>query len=110
MSSFSDVQLFLRSLFEADTEVSQPQPGANRFGARGFRVAGKVFAMETRGALALKLPAGRVHSLVEQGSGRVLEMGGRVQKEWIVVDDHSAWSALAQEARAFVAAAGAPGR
>lgn len=104
MSDPSEIQTFLCGFFEHDAEVVQPHIGAARFGSRGFTVAGKVFAMESNGALAVKLPAGRVSALTDQGKCAALRMGGRRMKEWVVVNDRAIWPALAQEAREFVRA------
>jgi hypothetical protein len=101
MSHLSDVQIFLRSFFEADSEVVQPEMGGARFGSRGFKVAGKVFAMEADGTLALKLPSSRVRALTEEGRCLALQMGGRRMKEWVVVNDREIWPELALEAREF---------
>jgi hypothetical protein len=104
MSDPSEVQTFLCGFFENDAEVVQPQIGAARFGSRGFKVAGRVFAMESNGALALKLPVGRVSALTDQGKCVALSMGGRRMKEWVLVNDRAIWPILAQEAREFVRA------
>ncbi len=108
MTESSEVQMFLRSFFENDAEVVQPQDSAARFGSRGFKVAGKVFAMESDGALALKLPSGRVRSLTALGICATLTMGGRSMKEWVVVDDRAVWPALTQEAREYVGSISRP--
>ncbi len=104
MSDPSEVQTFLCGFFEHDAEVVQPQIGAARFGSRGFKVDGKVFAMESSGALALKLPAARASALTDQGKCTALTMGGRRMKEWVVVNDRAIWPALTLEARDFVRA------
>ena len=109
MSTRPDLGPFLRRLFEGDAQVARPQPGQTRFGSRGYKVAGKAFAMEANGALALKLPAEWVRELVAQKTGAALNMGGRTMKEWIVIDDPSMWHALALEARGFVGSVGKKG-
>lgn len=106
MSNMSEVHRFLCRVFENDSEVIQPQNAATRFGSRGFKVEGRVFAMEWDGALALKLPTHRVLTLVAQGNCAALDMGGRKMREWIVVHDRTLWPALTQEARQFVGAIG----
>lgn len=98
----NEVQAFLSLLFESDDEVVQPHRQASRFGSRGFRVAGQVFAMPSGGELALKLPSDRVDSLIAEGKGVRLDMGGRPIKGWIVITDRATWPVFAQEARDFV--------
>jgi TfoX/Sxy family transcriptional regulator of competence genes len=77
------------------------------FGAEGLKIAGKVFAMEVKGRLVVKLPATRVNELVAKGHARLFDPGhGRLMKEWIEVDGSSkvGWLLLAAEAFAFVKA------
>ncbi len=71
----------------------------------GLRVGGKIFAMETRGDLVVKLPEARVDALVEQGTATRFEPGtGRVMREWAAVPPVHAgeWDGLADEAFTFV--------
>ena len=78
------------------------------FGSEGLKINGKVFAMNVKGDLVVKLPAGRCSSLVEQGHARPFDPGhGRLMKEWVAVPPERArdWRCLAEEARAFVGGA-----
>jgi hypothetical protein len=74
------------------------------FGDNGEKVNGKLFALDVRGALVVKLPKARVDALVVAGKGTRFEPSpGRVMKEWLVVDAAPATrAALKREARAFV--------
>lgn len=77
------------------------------FGADGLKISGKVFAMEVKGQLVVKLPAQRATNLVAARGARLFDPGhGRLMKEWIEVDTNSKldWLALAQESFTFVKA------
>ena len=93
------VQLFLQNVFVSDPRVTTPAYRSARFGSNGFKIGGKVFAMEWQGALAVKLSAQRVSELASKGEGAPLEMGSRRMKEWLVAEAPTTWSALAMEAR-----------
>jgi TfoX/Sxy family transcriptional regulator of competence genes len=85
--------------------VAPPDPTRRGFGADALTVHGAIFAMVTRGALVVKLPAARVRDLVEAGDGAPFTAGrGRPMKEWVAVAavDPDAWRTLAEEACAFV--------
>ncbi len=97
----SAIEGFLRLTFANDPQITLPEPGSARFGSKGLRIGGKVFAMEWQEMLAVKLSSERVLSLVAAGAGHPLHMGNRKMKEWLVTEDPSAWLALAQEARDF---------
>lgn len=83
-------------------------PGSGRgFGAGALTVGGSVFAMLSNDTLVVKLPAERVSALVGSGDGRPFTAGKeRPMREWVevVADDVATWTALAEEARAFVGA------
>jgi TfoX/Sxy family transcriptional regulator of competence genes len=75
------------------------------FAAEGLKLGGKIFAMEFRGRLVVKLPRQRVDELVAAGRAVRFDPGhGRLMKEWASVGPESApeWLRLAREARAFV--------
>jgi hypothetical protein len=84
-------------------EVSQDGKG---FGASSLKVNGHIFAMlSSRGEFVVKLPRQRVDALVASGEGVNYDPGrGRAMKEWLALKADSAldWSALAEEALAFV--------
>jgi hypothetical protein len=77
----------------------------------GLRIHRKIFVMLVRGELVVKLPAARCAELAAEGVGRAFENGkGRPMKEWLVLTASPAdWSALADEALAFVGGV-SPGR
>jgi hypothetical protein len=77
--------------------------GGDKFGDRGLKVGGKIFAMVTREQLVVKLPRARVDELIAAGQGEPFTSGGRVMKEWLVVTGaRLSWLKLAREACAFV--------
>ena len=86
------------------------QEGPQRaFGSTSLKTDGKIFAMLVKDRLVVKLPAARVTALVESGAGERFDPGhGRIQKEWLAVndDDAAGWRALATEAEAYVAKRG----
>ena len=75
-----------------------------KFGSRGLRVDGKVFAMPSKGRLVVKLPRARVEALVAAKQGQRFVLGARARKEWVAIPESTpaAWRALALEARKFV--------
>ena len=91
--------------FSAHPDVTPPTGGGG-FGANGLKVDNRLFAMLTKGELVVKLPRQRVDELVASGEGARFDPGrGRVMKEWLTVPpaDAARWTALAEEALAFVA-------
>ncbi|NUP09449.1 MAG: MmcQ/YjbR family DNA-binding protein [Polyangiaceae bacterium] len=84
--------------------VEPPNPEGRGFGSCALKVRGKIFAMEVRGALVVKLPKARVESLVADGTGSYFDPGhGRLMKQWVSVEpDAAPWLSLAKEAYAFV--------
>lgn len=70
------------------------------FGAEGLKFGGKVFAMEVRERLVVKLPAPRVDELVAAGAERFDPGHGRPMREWAAIgaDAGMDWVALAGEA------------
>ena len=77
-----------------------------KFGSNALKVNKKIFAILRQDRLVVKLPGDRVGALVGAGHGeRMVSGGGRVMKEWLVVDKASGcdWTALAREACEFVA-------
>jgi len=76
------------------------------FGSDALKVGGKVFALCSRGAVVVKVPAARVEELVSTGEGEPFDPGhGRVMREWVAVRpvDAAACEAVLREAHAFVA-------
>jgi TfoX/Sxy family transcriptional regulator of competence genes len=75
------------------------------FGSDGLKVGGKVFAMQVKGALVVKLSKIRAEDLVTGGEAQVFDPGhGRPMKQWIAVPEDAGldWLVLAQEAFAVV--------
>lgn len=78
------------------------------FSRISLMVGGKLFASAMQGGLLIKVGAERVAELIADGQGQPFSTGGnRVMCEWVVVTPAADWRALAEESRAFVAAAGA---
>jgi TfoX/Sxy family transcriptional regulator of competence genes len=91
----------ITTAFEQDRSVTQ----ARMFGSDGLKVGGKVFAMEVKGQLVVKLPRARVEHLLASGKAEPFDPGhGRVMKEWVSISPSNArrWVGLAEEAKAFV--------
>lgn len=81
---------------------------ARMFGTDCLKVAGKVFAMEFKGSLVVKLARTRAEDLVSAGQARVFDPGhGRPMKQWIAVDPDSGldWASLVEEAKSVVGSA-----
>jgi hypothetical protein len=75
------------------------------FGAEGLKVLGKVFAMEVKGKLVIKVPARRAAELAfERGIGLFDPGHGKLMKEWLQVsrDAEADWLELAQESFAYI--------
>lgn len=74
------------------------------FGWACLKIGRKVYACESPDGLVVKLPEARVREEIDVGRGEAFApMQGRVSREWVRVRDASAWRALADESRAFVA-------
>lgn len=71
-----------------------------------LNVNGKIFAMQVKGKLVVKLPKQRVDELVANGRGQYFDPGhGRLMKEWVAVNSPEAERVeLAKEAYRFVKA------
>lgn len=84
-----------------------------KFGSDSLRVDGKIYAALTRSRrLLLKLPPSRTAKLLAAKRAERFESGGRVMNGWVTLtpDQAGDWIALADEARAFLAAATKPER
>jgi len=74
-----------------------------KFGENAQKVKGKIYAMQVRGRLVVKLPKERVAKLVAAGEAEPFDPGhGRLMKEWAVILRDDDGGELAREARAFV--------
>lgn len=87
-------------------QLADPEVATSRmFGTECLKVSGKVFAMEFKGALVVKLSRERARDLVAEGVATVFDPGhGRAMKQWIAVapDSPLDWAGLAEEAKAGV--------
>jgi hypothetical protein len=87
------------------------EPAVTHSTMMGFpclRVDGQFFACVDRrtGDLVIKVPPARVAELVAEGIGVPFAPNGRVFRAWVAIPirDDEEWSALLDEARAFVEA------
>ena len=110
-SSGADLFASVIAAFAEDPRVEAPlggdataSEGKGKFGSRGLKVDGKVFAMPSKGRLVVKLPRERVAALIASKTGQKYVLGARTMKEWVAVPDDTAasWRARAREARKFV--------
>ena len=98
------------SLERVLAEIAAELPGSTLVeSARhlSLKVGGKVFAYTRGSDVVVKLPAPRVEQLAGTADARVLVMGERVMREWVVFsrEDPRAFGddlALFEEAMAFV--------
>ena len=104
----SDPKASVDALYRSLAERYGADPGASRgrgFGSNALKADGRIFAALSNGRLLLKLPAGRVKALIEDGLGQPFSTGpGRVKKEWVTIAPSSAddWMRLSEEARNYV--------
>jgi hypothetical protein len=75
------------------------------FSSAALTIGGKIFAMQVKGNLVVKLPRERIEALILSGQGERFDPGhGRLMKEWVAVAPTAGdeWLALAEAARDFV--------
>jgi hypothetical protein len=92
--------------FADDARVDAPSGAPkNKFGSKGLKANGQIFAMMSKGRLVVKLPQARVAALVAAKKGEPYVLGARTMKEWLAIPAGASrtWRALAAEALAFVA-------
>jgi hypothetical protein len=104
----------VQSLFDTISErLLRHDPDVERahmFNSDGLktRTNGRFFATVASGErLLVKLPAGRVAELVASGGGEPFHSGGRLMREWVLLQpaDEAACAAYVDEAHRFVASA-----
>lgn len=81
--------------------------GGRMLHAPGLKIGGSFFAFASRGELFVKLPAGRVASLIGSGEGRPCEIRrGSPMREWVRLTptNEATLAAYIHQARDFVAA------
>jgi hypothetical protein len=84
------------------------QPGVTLSESRGFArgavmLKGKLLVCLRGDELLLKLPAVRVAELIAAGDGAPFDANkGKPMKEWVLARMSADWTALAQEAAAFI--------
>jgi TfoX/Sxy family transcriptional regulator of competence genes len=87
-------------------ELTDPDVSTSRmFGTACLKVEGKVYAMEFKGALVVKLSKSRAAELVSGGVAQVFDPGhGRPMKQWVAIfpDAGLDWGRLAAEAKSVV--------
>jgi len=81
---------------------------AHMFNSDGLktRTNGRFFATVSGERLLVKLPAARVAELVAAGAGHPFHSGGRLMREWVLLEpaDDAACAAYVDDAHTFVAA------
>jgi len=98
--------------YDTIAEELQADPAVrtgSMFGHRCLKTGRKVFATEYEGELLVKLPPDRIDELKAEGACDFAPMG-RTMTGWILVaepadDAVGVWLDIAEEAKAFVAAA-----
>lgn len=82
------------------------------FSSPGLRFGDKIFAMDVKGELVVKLAEGRCEELASDGRARPFAIGQRVMREWVVIGPERAfeWDALTDEALAYARRASATSR
>ena len=86
---------------------SEGQTRTKKFGSKGVKFEGRIFAMLVGDRLVVKLPRRRVDELLASRDGVRFDPrhDGRLMKEWLSLHPKSNldWLALAKEAMEFVA-------
>jgi TfoX/Sxy family transcriptional regulator of competence genes len=77
----------VRRAFAGAADVS----AGRMFGSEGLKRGGKVFAMEVKGKLVVKISAARAAELRDAGLAGAFDPGhGRAMKQWVAVDPRRA--------------------
>ena len=100
MSDGDDVwRAIIDRMLAADPDIELK----HAFSSPGLRFRDRIFAMEVRGDLVVKLPPHRCEELASDGSARPFRVGQRVMREWVVVgpEREFEWDGLADEALAY---------
>jgi TfoX/Sxy family transcriptional regulator of competence genes len=81
------------------------------FGAEGLKIQQRVFAMEVKAKLVVKLPQERAAELCASGAAEPFDPGhGRPMKQWVTVSKRANvdWLQLSREALRYVSGAKSP--
>jgi hypothetical protein len=71
------------------------EPANWMMGHASFEIDGKVYCFITRdGNLAMKLPESLIAPLLEDGDAKLLTMGSRTMREWLVVPESGSAATL----------------
>ena len=94
-----------RQAVAARMQARLNEPANWMMGHASFEVGGKVYCFVTRdGSLAMKLPESHIAPLLEGGDARLLCMGSRTMREWLVVPESGSATTLRllRDAKAYV--------
>jgi hypothetical protein len=101
-----DGDMTMRQAVAARMQARLREPANWMMGHASFEVDGKVYCFVTRdGSLAMKLPEIHIAPLLEEGDAKLLSMGSRTMREWLVVPESgsAATLKLLSEAKGYVA-------
>jgi hypothetical protein len=99
-------EMTMRQAVAARMQAKLHEPANWMMGHASFEIDGKVYCFVTRdGSLAMKLPETRIAPMLEDGDAKLLSMGSRTMREWLVVPESgsAATLKLLSDAKAYVA-------
>jgi TfoX/Sxy family transcriptional regulator of competence genes len=94
--------------FAAVIDALSSEPGVTKgrmFGSDGLKVGKRVFAMEVKGKLVVKVSLDRASELRDAGVAEPFDPGhGRPMKQWVAIAPRAKvdWIRLSREALAYV--------